>query len=600
MPLAIQQKQIIVTCNYEARKRGLSKLQLITEAKKACPDLVIILGEDLTRFRNASKALYNFLRQSIWSNRLDRLGFDEVFLDTTDMINYNVELLNQNDLRHSFFHLDKTDPTVGFPFDATVIAGPAYPASDHQALPNVNADEEGSLLLKRLLLASHLAMHLRLKMEEQTGYTSSVGVATSKLLSKLIGVVNKPKGQTTLLPPYSSNVTEFVDSHDIGRIPGIGFKFAQKIRAYFLGRDPKFDKGLIYGGTMETVTVKNVRTMPGMGSEILEQILGGAGAPKDIGVSIWGLLHGVDDKEVGVARGVPRQISLEDSYIRLDTLPQVHKELLMLSTSLIKRMHIDLVEEEEEDDDKETSHDTRSLSVYENEPEVAAAPEPPRRRWLAHPKTMRLSTRPRPPLNPDGTRPRSFNRISRSFPCPNFLFSLTTHPSALTERLVEEVLLPQFRRLHPEKSGWDLSLVNLAVTNMVEAAAETKDGKGRDIARMFRNQEKVLSEWRVTDTTDDIVVDDEDSTIAALPPFNPQSHRHNSGAQPHSTLLSIPRPFHAMQAQPIYQAQFEDDNGLWMHEDESLLGSSSEPCGRCGALVPDFAVEAHQAFHSTE
>jgi DNA polymerase iota len=77
--LAIQQKQIIVTCNYEARRRGLHKLQLIREAKKVCPDVVIVLGEDLTRFRDASKDLYNFLRGSIWSGKAERLGFDEVW-----------------------------------------------------------------------------------------------------------------------------------------------------------------------------------------------------------------------------------------------------------------------------------------------------------------------------------------------------------------------------------------------------------------------------------------------------------------------------------------------------------------------------------------
>ena len=61
LPLGVQQKQIIVTCNYEARRRGLHKLQLITEAKKICPDIVIVLGEDLSKFRDASKVLYKYL-----------------------------------------------------------------------------------------------------------------------------------------------------------------------------------------------------------------------------------------------------------------------------------------------------------------------------------------------------------------------------------------------------------------------------------------------------------------------------------------------------------------------------------------------------------
>ena len=77
----MQQKQIIVTCNYEARKRGLYKLQLIREAKEKCPDVIIVLGEDLTRFRNASKDNYNFLRSFTWSNKVERLGFDEVSRD---------------------------------------------------------------------------------------------------------------------------------------------------------------------------------------------------------------------------------------------------------------------------------------------------------------------------------------------------------------------------------------------------------------------------------------------------------------------------------------------------------------------------------------
>lgn len=77
-PLAVQQKHIVVTCNYEARRRGLRKLQLITEAKRVCPDVVIVLGEDLTRFRDASRDLYTFLQSSIWSGQAERLGFDEV------------------------------------------------------------------------------------------------------------------------------------------------------------------------------------------------------------------------------------------------------------------------------------------------------------------------------------------------------------------------------------------------------------------------------------------------------------------------------------------------------------------------------------------
>lgn len=74
----MQQKQIIATCNYEARRRGLKKLQLVREAKQICPEVVAVLGEDLTRFRDASKELHAFLRAFIWGDRVEKLGFDEV------------------------------------------------------------------------------------------------------------------------------------------------------------------------------------------------------------------------------------------------------------------------------------------------------------------------------------------------------------------------------------------------------------------------------------------------------------------------------------------------------------------------------------------
>jgi len=51
---------------------------LIREAKKVCPEVIIVLGEDLTRFRDASKQLYNFLQAFSWSGKVERLGFDEV------------------------------------------------------------------------------------------------------------------------------------------------------------------------------------------------------------------------------------------------------------------------------------------------------------------------------------------------------------------------------------------------------------------------------------------------------------------------------------------------------------------------------------------
>ncbi|KAA8565358.1 hypothetical protein EYC84_011072 [Monilinia fructicola] len=517
--------------------------------------------------------LYKHLEKFSWSGKVERLGFDEVFMDVTDIVDYNEKLLNPNDLTHSFLQLDRSDPTAGFTFDATMIAGHGYPdlqpcgeASPQYTLNSATPNNDLELLT-RLILGSHLAQHLRLSLEEDKGYTSTVGISTNKLLSKLVGNIHKPKGQTTLLPPYEvspnddglqSNVTMFIDSHDIGKIPGVGFKMSQRIRNHVLSRPAEFESGLIYGGTKESVTARNVRLFDGIGPDTLEKLLGGPGAEKGIGGKVWALINGRDDTDVKDARKVPSQISIEDSYIKLDTMPQLMKELRMLATSLLNRMYQDLLDD---DDESET----------------------PSKRWIAYPKTVRLSTRPRPPLNADGTRPRSFNRISRSGPLPNFIFNLKDGVDAIVERLLQETLVPMFRKLHPQRSDWNLSLVNIGVTNMVEAASEDGSGGGRNISLMFKRQEATLKEWKVEDR--DVPPDFARNEIK-IPASEPIQAEH------------ISKPIMGSEDVVYISQDTADEQDLW-DEDEFEL-DNREICHVCGAMMPAFAMPAHERFHTLE
>lgn len=523
LPLAVQQKQIVVTCNYEARRRGLHKLQLIKDAKRICPEVVIVLGEDLTKFRNASKELYLLARSIVWGGRVEKLGFDELFLDVTEMIDYNVGVLNQNDLAHSYFHLDRKDPTVGFSYDATRFQGSTFPAMEEAFV----APTDLSSLEMRLLVASHLQGHIRSRLEHQIGFTATGGISTSKLLAKLVGNVHKPNGQTTLLPPYTatednaSNVSKFLDDHEIRKIPGIGSRISQKLKSHVTGQESVDEK----------VTVKDVRQSPGMGPPLLDRILGGPGSVKGIGIRMWSILHGVDNSEVLEGRDVPTQISIEDSYGRLDTLEGVRRELVVLSRSLIRRVRTDLLD---------MSDDTA-----------------PQGRWRAHPRTLRLSTRPRPPPDLGTGRTHSYNRISRSAPLPPFIFNLDENIDALAERLVRESVFSMFRKLHPEKSGWNLGLLNVAVTNMVETAGDQKQNSGRDIGKMFRQQETVLKDWTVQEP-------ESSSDVPRL-----------SGGSP--------------------EIRSQSDDG-W--DDDEPLGSVE--CPICGVSIPYFAQLAHEIYHSAE
>jgi DNA polymerase iota len=63
-------------------------------------------------------------------------------LDVADIIEYNVGILNTNDLSNSFFNLSKTDPTVGFAFDANQVCGHRYPESINEILGKLDVVDE--------------------------------------------------------------------------------------------------------------------------------------------------------------------------------------------------------------------------------------------------------------------------------------------------------------------------------------------------------------------------------------------------------------------------------------------------------------------------
>lgn len=453
------------------------------------------------------------------------------------MVDYNIELLNHNALSNSFFQLDRSDPTAGFIFDATTYRGPTYPAP-HSEDASVNADT----LRQRLILGSHLANHLRTHLEQQKGYTSTVGISTSKLLAKLVGNVHKPSNQTSLATPYTgseSNVIRFLDTHDIGKIPGIGFKIAHRLRRHVLGRQLSHDfhEELPKG---DRVDVGDVRSFPGLGPMLLDEILRGGGWQKDIGGKVWGLINGIDDSEVALVRSVPTQVSIEDSYAGLEGLEDVRRALVPLARSLVRRMHVDLTE-----DDSDGDGDGQPRG---------------KRKWLAHPRNLRLSTRPRLPPNPDGTRHYTSSRVSRSCPMPQFIFSFSESVDAIAERLVQETVIPTFRKLHPEKPGWKLSLINIAATNMVDCAGETQGSAGRDISKMFRSQERVLREWRV-----------EDRDVPPASALDPDIDMDGSVSE-------------------------RDDGSSWESDDDAPM--PSQPCRMCGASIPYFALKAHEMYHS--
>ncbi|KAK3387228.1 putative DNA polymerase iota [Podospora didyma] len=529
-PLGIKQKSILATCNYEARRRGVKKLMLIAEARKICPELVIVDGEDLSLFRDVSKRLYALLRSYSWSGKLERLGLDEVFVDVTDIVTYNVELLNKNSLSQAYFCLSRTNPEQGFPYDASTFSGcvvfgqNSCDGDDAQAASAAAAaaaavaiDNNSDPCMLRLLLASHLASFLRLKIEDE-GFTTSCGISTNKLLAKLVGNQNKPRNQTTLVSLRDDDVFSFMDGHGLRKVPGIGAKITHALENYISGSGRGAVTDFVNPHSMESssLTINKVRTQPNISPAVLEKLVGAS--EKGLGYKVWGLLHGVDESEVKPARDVPNQISIEDTYKGLNQPSEIRRELFFLCTSLLRRMQVDLLDNTSF---SSSDHYAEAISPTNVTTPGAAGDSPPK--WLAYPRTIRLTTRPKTSIA-DG-KPYNWSRASRSAPLPSFVFQQHADLDQVVDRLVAETVLPLFYKLHPEKKrGWNIGLLNVCVANMT-GGADAGVANNKDIATMFRRQEDVLREFTAYD---------DDSTLPSslLPGRETKRREREEGCQP--------------------------------------------------------------------
>ncbi|KAB7708839.1 DNA polymerase IV [Bacillus aerolatus] len=85
-PLAIagnpkERKGIVVTCSYEAREFGVKTTMTVWEAKRLCPDL-IILPPNFDRYRQASREMFRILQQ--YTLLVEPVSIDEGYMDITN------------------------------------------------------------------------------------------------------------------------------------------------------------------------------------------------------------------------------------------------------------------------------------------------------------------------------------------------------------------------------------------------------------------------------------------------------------------------------------------------------------------------------------
>ncbi|KAM3868433.1 DNA polymerase iota [Diretmus argenteus] len=281
VPLGIQQKYIVVTCNYMARDHGVTKLMSVTDAQEKCPQLVLVKGEDLTHYREMSYKVTELLMS--YCPLVERLGFDENFMEVTEMVERRLmqtpESNNCSFKGHVYDHLSA---------DAE--------ADDH----------------RRLALGSHIAAELREAVCSKLGLTGCAGIATNKLLAKLVSGTFKPNQQTTLLPENVSDIMGRLTG--LRKVPGVGHQTSKRLQALGL------------------VSVQDLQLFP---LADLEREFGGSSAQR-----LKNLALGIDDSPV-TPTGAPQSLSDEDSFKKMSSTKDVLQKIEELLGSLVERMHTD-------------------------------------------------------------------------------------------------------------------------------------------------------------------------------------------------------------------------------------------------------------------
>jgi len=90
VPLAIggssDRRGVISTCNYIARKHGVRSAMASAQAKKLCPDLVLIPG-NMQKYRDVSKQVMEILEQ--YALQIEVVSVDEAYLELAPTSNAN-------------------------------------------------------------------------------------------------------------------------------------------------------------------------------------------------------------------------------------------------------------------------------------------------------------------------------------------------------------------------------------------------------------------------------------------------------------------------------------------------------------------------------
>ncbi len=179
-------RTVIAAASYEAKRRGVKTAMMLSDARRLCPDIILVSGHPAKYVDTSTRILAHY---ATYTDKVEVFSIDEAFLDVTQ--------------------------------SAHLFGGPEA-----------------------------VARRIKAWLRETFGLTCSVGVAPNKLLAKLVGDMHKPDGLTVVKPADVAALLEDLPVEELcgigpktaARLHGLGITTCGQ-----LGRHPERELVRVFG-----------------------------------------------------------------------------------------------------------------------------------------------------------------------------------------------------------------------------------------------------------------------------------------------------------------------------------------------------------------
>ncbi|KAL0084776.1 hypothetical protein F4703DRAFT_1855938 [Phycomyces blakesleeanus] len=336
-PAAVQQWGGLIAVNYAARRAGVQRHNTVEEARKLCPEIMLLhvatYAENdkephyypnpdrathkvsLDPYRNASKQIFKIF--SKYCSSLQKIGLDEAFMDITQTVNERLKSKYIDQVPELYEKLDDLVCEIPVDWGNYGITIRSEEENSGDASTEKKGDLDWSLTTwcdLQLAVGAEVAAEIRQAIFDELGLTCSAGIAHYKVVAKLCSSKNKPNKQTILRNGALSN---FMKDIPFTKIRNLGGKLGSEVES-----DLKIDKA-------SDLWQYNI--------EFLQAKYG-----QSTGIWLYNISRGIDNEEVNATKAPKSLMAAKSMRQPVTTAKEMERWLSTLCAELHTRVTTNL------------------------------------------------------------------------------------------------------------------------------------------------------------------------------------------------------------------------------------------------------------------